>query len=55
MSIGGGGEASKPFAAIASSRSSREVFAKSARHLIDSFAFDGVDGTSTTKLAPFEE
>jgi chitinase len=46
LSIGGGGAASKPFPDISSSRSGRETFAKSAKKLIESFSFDGVDGMS---------
>ncbi|KAI9776126.1 MAG: hypothetical protein M1835_005600 [Candelina submexicana] len=43
LSIGGGGAASQYFALVASNQTARHTFAYSARQLIDSYGFDGID------------
>lgn len=43
LSIGGGGEGSAPFPAVASNRIVRSSFAQSARQIVDAFGFDGID------------
>lgn len=43
LSVGGGGEGSAPFPAVASNGIVRSSFAQSARQMVDAFGFDGVD------------
>ncbi|KAA6416205.1 MAG: class V [Lasallia pustulata] len=43
LSIGGGGPGSAPFAEVASSGTTRNTFAMSARTLIDEYGLDGID------------
>lgn len=43
LSIGGGGEGSKAFAAIARAEERRFVFAKTARGLVVRYGLDGID------------
>ena len=43
LSVGGGGEGSVPFAAVASNGIVRSSFAQSARQMVDAFGFDGID------------
>ncbi|KAI9835193.1 MAG: hypothetical protein M1819_002563 [Sarea resinae] len=43
LSIGGGGKASEPFAAVASDPAARERFASTARLLVNQFGFNGID------------
>jgi hypothetical protein len=43
LSVGGGGQASEPFARIAADAMSIETFASSARALVDEYGLDGID------------
>ncbi|KAL8984092.1 MAG: hypothetical protein Q9177_004794 [Variospora cf. flavescens] len=43
LSVGGGGKGSEPFASMASSSSARENFANSAKQMLDTYDFDGLD------------
>ncbi|KAL8738448.1 MAG: hypothetical protein Q9181_000762 [Wetmoreana brouardii] len=43
LSMGGGGKGSEPFASMASSAKARENFAASAKHMLDTYGFDGLD------------
>lgn len=43
LSVGGGGKGSEPFASMASSSSARENFADSAKQMLDTYDFDGLD------------
>ena len=43
LSIGGGGEGSIPFAAVASNQATREVFANTSKALVDTYKLDGID------------
>ena len=43
LSVGGGGEGSAPFPAVASNGIVRSNFAQSARQIVDAFGFDGID------------
>ena len=45
LSVGGGGPGSAPFAEVASSGTTRNTFAMSARALIDEYGLDGIDST----------
>ena len=45
LSIGGGGQGSAHFPAVAQSEFVREAFARNVRDTIDTFGFDGVDST----------
>ena len=47
LSIGGGGQGSVHFPAIARSDASRFLFSSSVRELLAAFGFDGVDSKST--------
>jgi chitinase len=54
ISIGGGGEGSAHFAAIAHDGALRMRFANSARALVDEYGLDGIDSESASRasLAP---
>ena len=43
LSVGGGGEGSAPFPAVASNGIVRSSFAQSARQIVDAFGLDGID------------
>lgn len=43
LSVGGGGEGSAPFPAVASNGIVRSSLAQSARQMVDAFGFDGID------------
>lgn len=43
LSVGGGGEGSAPFPAVASNGIVRSSFAQSAKQIVDAFGFDGID------------
>ena len=43
LSIGGGGKGSVPFPAVTSNGIVRTTFAQSARQIVDTFGFDGMD------------
>ncbi|KAL8706726.1 MAG: hypothetical protein Q9201_000251 [Fulgogasparrea decipioides] len=43
LSMGGGGKGSEPFAGMASSAKARENFAASAKLMLDTYGFDGLD------------
>jgi chitinase len=45
LSIGGGGAGSQPFPAIAADPVAAEIFASSARKLVDEYGIDGIDST----------
>lgn len=44
LSVGGGGKGSENFAKVARSPSAVQIFALSARGLVDQFGLDGIDG-----------
>jgi len=46
LSVGGGGEGSKPFPAMANDFNKRRIFAASARKMVDDFGLDGIDSMS---------
>ncbi len=43
LSVGGGGAGSEPFASIASSSSATEQFARTAKQMLDTYRFNGLD------------
>lgn len=43
LSLGGGGEGSAPFPAVASNGNIRSVFAQKARQIVDAYGLDGID------------
>ncbi|KAL9602181.1 MAG: hypothetical protein Q9219_002045 [cf. Caloplaca sp. 3 TL-2023] len=43
LSMGGGGAGSNPFASMASSPAARGNFASAAKHMLDTYGFDGLD------------
>ena len=47
LSVGGGGEGSAPFPAVASNGIVRSSFAQSARQIVDAFGLDGIDSKSS--------
>jgi chitinase len=48
LSVGGGGEGSKPFAGVARDPARREQFAQSSLALVQQFGIDGIDSEYTT-------
>jgi chitinase len=48
LSVGGGGEGSKPFAGVARDPACREQFARSSLALVQQFGIDGIDSEYTT-------
>lgn len=44
ISIGGGGQASEPFAVVAASPAAREQFGTSAKQMLETHGLDGLDG-----------
>ena len=53
LSVGGGGEGSAPFPAVAGNGIVRSSFAQSARQMVDAFGFDGVDSKLLHELVGF--
>ena len=51
LSIGGGGPASSLFPHLASNDTSRQVFSKAVRDMVDAYSFDGVDSKSLAKCS----
>lgn len=47
LSVGGGGEASFPFAKMTSNSIAMENFANTAKTLVDEFGLDGIDSRAT--------
>lgn len=45
LSIGGAGQGSQSFAAVAANAAARERFGRTARDLVNQFRLDGIDGT----------
>jgi chitinase len=45
LSVGGGGKGSENFARVARNPAAVQVFAKTARELVDEFGLDGIDST----------
>lgn len=43
LSVGGGGEGSKPFAGVARDPAKRDQFARSSLELVQRFGIDGID------------
>lgn len=43
LSVGGGGEGSKPFAGVACDPAKRDQFARSSLELVQRFGIDGID------------
>ena len=43
LSIGGGGPGSANFARVAANNTTRHIFARSAKDLVNQYGFDGVD------------
>lgn len=52
LSVGGGGAASEPFPAAASTDETRERFAHTAKELVTSYGLDGIDGKSSFPFRP---
>lgn len=50
LSIGGGGEGSANFAAVAASATARMAFAQSAKEFVERFEFNGIDSKSNLGL-----
>lgn len=50
LSIGGGGKGSENFAKVARNPPAVEIFARSARALVDQFGLDGIDSTASSLL-----
>jgi len=46
LSVGGGGEGSKPFAGVARDPAKRDQFARSSLELVQRFGIDGIDSKS---------
>ncbi|KAL8933718.1 MAG: hypothetical protein Q9216_006237 [Gyalolechia sp. 2 TL-2023] len=54
LSIGGGGAGSGPFASMASSSTTRENFALSAKHMLDTYGLDGLDSGLASEYFDWE-
>lgn len=53
LSVGGGGEGSASFPAVASNGIVRSSFAQSARQMVDAFGFDGIDSKLSHRFLSF--
>lgn len=51
LSVGGGGEGSKPFAGVARDPAKRDQFARSSLELVQRFGIDGIDSESMFRPA----
>ena len=43
LSVGGGGEGSMPFAAVAGDQAARQMFATTSKGLVETYQLDGID------------
>lgn len=53
LSVGGGGQGSSLFAAVASDPVTRDTFGRTATELVTAFSLDGIDGTQKMLQYPF--